>query len=61
MEILKLQEGNITQEIESLKQRMSIFSDTVTEGMEAKTKEVFSEPLFYCCVHIVVAFFVGWK
>ena len=45
MEILKLQEGNITQEIESLKQRMSIFSDTVTEGMEAKTKEVFGEPL----------------
>ncbi len=45
MKILKSQEGNITQEIESLKQGMSIFSDTVTEGMEAKTKEVFGEPL----------------
>ncbi len=45
MKILKSQDGNITQEIEKLKQGMSIFADMVTEGMEAKTKEVFGEPL----------------
>lgn len=45
MKILKSQEGNIKQEVENLKQGMSIFSDTVTEDMEAKTKEVFGEPL----------------
>lgn len=45
MKILRSQEGNITQEIEKLKQGMSIFADTVTKGMEAKTKEVFGEPL----------------
>ncbi len=45
MKILKSQDGNITQEIEKLKQGMSIFADMVTEGMEAKTKEVFGKPL----------------
>ncbi len=45
MKILKSQDSNITQEIEKLKQGMSIFADMVTEGMEAKTKEVFGEPL----------------
>ena len=45
MKILRSQEGNITQEIEVLKQGMSIFADTVTEVMEAKTKAVFGEPL----------------
>lgn len=45
MKILRSQDGNITQEIEKLKQGMSIFADMVTEGMEAKTKEVFGEPL----------------
>ena len=45
MKILRSQEGNITQEIEKLKQGMSIFADTVTKGMDAKTKEVFGEPL----------------
>jgi len=45
MKILRSQEGNITQEIEKLKKGMSIFADTVTKGMEAKTKEVFGEPL----------------
>ena len=45
MKTLRSQEGNITQEIERLKQGMSIFADTVTKGMEAKTKEVFGEPL----------------
>ncbi|MBT6048481.1 MAG: histidinol dehydrogenase, partial [Candidatus Scalindua sp.] len=45
MKILRSQEGYITQEIEALKQVMSIFADTVTKGMEAKTKEVFGEPL----------------
>jgi len=45
MRILRSQESNITQEIENLKQGMSIFADTVTKGMEAKTKEVFGEPL----------------
>ncbi|HJO55344.1 MAG TPA: hypothetical protein QF423_01580, partial [Candidatus Scalindua sp.] len=45
MKILKSQEGNITQEIEKLKKGMSIFADTVTKGMEVKTKEVFGEPL----------------
>ena len=45
MKILKSQDGNITQEIEKLKQGMSIFANMVTEGMEAKTKEVFGEPL----------------
>ena len=45
MKILRSQECNITQEIEKLNQGMSIFADTVTKGMEAKTKEVFGEPL----------------
>ena len=45
MKILRSQEGNITQEIEKLKQGMSIFADTVTKGMDAKTKDVFGEPL----------------
>ncbi|GAX62589.1 histidinol dehydrogenase [Candidatus Scalindua japonica] len=45
MKILKSQECDITREIEKLKQGMSIFADTVTKGMEAKTKEVFGEPL----------------
>jgi len=45
MKTLRSQEGNITQEIEKLKKGMSIFADTVTKGMEAKTKEVFGEPL----------------
>jgi len=45
MKILRSQEGNITQKIEKLKQGMSIFANTVTKGMEAKTKEVFGEPL----------------
>ena len=45
MKILRSQEGNIAQEVENLKQGMSIFSDTVTEWMVAKTKEVFGEPL----------------
>lgn len=33
------------QEIEKIKQRMSLFSNTVTVEMEEKTKEVFGEPL----------------
>jgi len=45
MKILRSQEGNIVREVENLKQGMSIFSDTVTEWMVAKTKEVFGEPL----------------
>ena len=45
MKILRSQEGNLKHKIETLKQGMSIFSDTVTEGMVAKTKEVFGKPL----------------
>jgi len=45
MKILKSQECDIVQEVENFKQGMSIFADTVTEGMETKTKEVFGEPL----------------
>ena len=45
MKILRSQEGNLKHKIENLKQGMSIFADTVTDVMEAKTKEVFGEPL----------------
>jgi histidinol dehydrogenase len=45
MKILRSQEGNLKHKIEHLKQGMSIFADTVTDVMEAKTKEVFGEPL----------------
>ncbi|ODS32381.1 MAG: histidinol dehydrogenase [Candidatus Scalindua rubra] len=45
MKILRSQEGNITQDIEKLKQGMSIFADTVTVEMEEKTRAVFGEPL----------------
>jgi len=45
MKILRSQDSNITQEIEKIKQRMSLFADTVTVEMEEKTKEVFGEPL----------------
>jgi histidinol dehydrogenase len=45
MKILKSQDSNITQEIEKIKQRMSLFADTVTVEMEEKTREVFGEPL----------------
>ncbi len=45
MKIIKSQDGNITRDIEEIKQRMSLFADTVTEGMEEKTKEVFGKPL----------------
>jgi len=45
MKILRSQEGNLKHKIENLKKGMSIFADTVTDVMEAKTKEVFGEPL----------------
>ncbi len=45
MKILRSQDSNITQEIEKIKQRMSLFADTVTVEMEEKTREVFGEPL----------------
>ncbi|HDY88719.1 MAG TPA: hypothetical protein ENH82_11500, partial [bacterium] len=45
MKILRSQDGSITQDIEKIKQRMSLFADTVTVEMEEKTKEVFGEPL----------------
>ncbi|MHC4268725.1 MAG: histidinol dehydrogenase [Planctomycetota bacterium] len=45
MKILRSQEGNLKHKIENIKQGMSIFADTVTDVMEAKTKEVFGEPL----------------
>jgi len=45
MKILRSQEGNLKHKIENIKQEMSIFADTVTDVMEAKTKEVFGEPL----------------
>jgi histidinol dehydrogenase len=45
MKILKSKEGNLKHKIENIKQGMSIFADTVTDVMEAKTKEVFGEPL----------------
>ncbi len=45
MRILRSQEGNLKHKIENLKQGMSIFADTVTDVMEAKTKEVFGESL----------------
>ena len=45
MKILRSQDGNLKHKIENIKQGMSIFADTVTDVMEAKTKEVFGEPL----------------
>ncbi|MCP4412396.1 MAG: histidinol dehydrogenase [Gammaproteobacteria bacterium] len=45
MKILKSQDGNLEHKIENIKQGMSIFADTVTDAMDAKTKEVFGEPL----------------
>jgi histidinol dehydrogenase len=45
MKILRSQEGNLIHKIENLKKGMSIFADTVTDMMAAKTKEVFGEPL----------------
>ncbi len=45
MKILRSQDGSITQDIEKIKQRMSLFADTVTVEMEEKTKEVFGESL----------------
>ncbi|MBS1259426.1 MAG: Histidinol dehydrogenase [Candidatus Scalindua arabica] len=45
MKILRSQEGNLRHKIENIKQGMSIFAGTVTDVMEAKTKEVFGEPL----------------
>lgn len=45
MKIIKSQDGNIKQEIDKIKQKMGLFADTVTKGMEEKTKEVFGRPL----------------
>jgi len=45
MKIIKSQDGNITREIDEIKQGMSLFADTVTGAMEEKTKDVFGGPL----------------